>query len=81
MNETLEMLMPAVDQQLSSHETPYVAEAYQRLLTEPEIDEMEARKMIALCLADESERMVQEDRGFDIARYQNLLALLPTLPE
>ena len=46
MNETLEMLMPAVDQQLSSHETPYVAEAYQRLLTEPEIDEMEARKII-----------------------------------
>ena len=36
--------------------------------------------MISLCLADESECMVDEDREFDIARYRTLLALLPKLP-
>ena len=81
MNETLAMLIPAVEQQLTSAETPYVAEAYHRILADPEVDEMEAKNMIALCLADESERMLQEERDFDAARYQNLLALLPRLPE
>ncbi|MBJ07207.1 MAG: hypothetical protein CMO40_08865 [Verrucomicrobiaceae bacterium] len=81
MSETIKMLIPAVEQQLASADTPYVMEAYQRLLSEAEVDEREAKEMIALCLADESERLIQENRHFNIARYQSLLALLPTLPE
>ena len=68
MSETLEMLMPAVEQQLTSPDTPYVKEAYERILTEPDIDENEARKMIALCLADEMERMSEEERDFNVSR-------------
>ena len=37
--------------------------------------------MIALCLADESNRMFIDKRGFDIKRYQELLEELPELPE
>ncbi len=80
MDDGIEQLVPAVEQQLISPETPYVDETYQRLLQDPEIDEVEAKLMIALCLADESEGMVDGNREFDIARYRTLLALLPKLP-
>ena len=80
MEDGIEQLIPAVEQQLSSPETPYVRDAYQRLLQDPGIDEYEAKLMIALCLADESESMVEEERDFDIDRYQTLLSLLPKLP-
>ncbi|HBM78545.1 MAG TPA: hypothetical protein DD438_10575 [Verrucomicrobiales bacterium] len=80
MDDSIAQLIPAVEQQLSSQETPYVAEIYRRLLEEPDIDEHEAKLMIALCLADESEAMIEKERDFDIVRYQELLALLPILP-
>ena len=80
MDDGIEQLIPAVEQQISSAETPYVGQAYRRLLEEPDIDEHEAKLMIALCLADESEAMVEKERDFDIARYQKLLTLLPILP-
>jgi hypothetical protein len=81
MSEIIEMLIPAVEEQITSAETPFVKEAYQRLLKEPDIDEEEAKKMIALCLADESEHMMDDDREFNLERYKTLLSLLPTLPE
>ena len=81
MSDTVEMLLPAVEQQLDSQDTPYVREAYERVRQEPDIDEEEAKKMIALCLADETERMMEEERAFDVSRYQMLLNLLPALPE
>ena len=80
MDDGIEQLIPAVEQQISSTETPYVGQAYRRLLEEPDIDEHEAKLMIALCLADESEAMVEKERDFDITRYQKLLTLLPILP-
>jgi len=81
MSEIIEMLIPAVEEQITSAETPFVKDAYQRLLKEPDIDEEEAKKMIALCLADESERMMDDHREFNLERYKTLLSLLPTLPE
>jgi hypothetical protein len=81
MSEIIEMLIPAVEEQITSAETPFVKEAYQRLLKEPDIDEEEAKKMIALCLADESERMMDDHCAFNLERYKTLLNLLPTLPE
>ena len=81
MNETVEMLIPAVEQQLESGETVYVKETFTRLVADPEIDELQAKQMIALCLADETERMMEDEREFDAERYRTLLDLLPTLPE
>ena len=80
MDDGIDQLIPAVEQQISSPETPYVGEAYHRLIKEPDIDEYEAKLMIALCLADESEDMIEKEREFDVARYKNLLAFLPFLP-
>jgi len=76
-----EFLLSAVDQQIDSPETPFVRAAYRRLLDHhPDIDSDEARRLIALCLADETEHMVAEDRPFDLARYESLLDLLPHPP-
>ncbi len=80
MDDGIEQLIPAVEQQISSPETPYVGQTYRRLLEEPDIDDHEAKLMIALCLADESEAMIEKERDFDITRYQKLLTLLPILP-
>ena len=81
MSEILEMLIPAVEEQLTSPETPFVKETFDRITAEPDIEEDEAMKMIALYLADEMERMSLEERAFDLARYRMLLDLLPTMPE
>lgn len=81
MDEIIKSLLPAVDEQLQSPDTQFVKETYQRLLKEPDIDDAEARNMIAFCLADEMERMVLDQSDFDKKRYQTLLDLLPTMPE
>lgn len=81
MDEAVEKLLPAIEEQLSSPETPYVREAFERILEEPDIDEEEARAMLAFCLADEVEAMMSEEREFDADRYQMLLSLLPVMPE
>lgn len=76
----VENLLPAVEQQLESSDTPYVKAAYDRLLNSGE-SEGETKMMIALCLADESNRMFIDKRNFDAKRYQELLANLPEIPE
>lgn len=81
MDENLEKLLPAIEEQLASPETPYVHETYDRILKEPDIDEKEAKAMLAFCLADEIEVMMTEERPFDSDRYQMLLNLLPIMPE
>lgn len=73
----IESLLPAVDQQLESAQTPYVKSAFVRLVEQENLSPDEARELIALCLADESNRMYIEKRDFDVARYQQLLAELP----
>jgi hypothetical protein len=62
MSEFLDVLLPAVEQQMASDETPFVKEAFERLLLDSDLNATEAKKMIALCLADESERMLDEQR-------------------
>lgn len=74
-------LLPAIEEQLTSPETPFVGQAYRELLGEDDISEDEARYMLAFCLADEIEKMTKEERPFHLERYQMLLSLLPTLPE
>lgn len=74
-------LLPAIEEQLSSPQTPFVKESFLGLLEKEDIDDDEAKYMLAFCLADEIEKMNSEERPFNIARYEMLLALLPTLPE
>jgi hypothetical protein len=81
MDEAVEQLIPAVEEQLTSPATPYVRETLDRLLTEPDIEEDEAKAMIAFCLADEIESLGAEKRDFSEDRYKTLLTLLPIMPE
>ncbi|MGC6425513.1 MAG: hypothetical protein ACON5H_00790 [Akkermansiaceae bacterium] len=81
MDENLSHLIPAVQEQLESPATPYVREAFDRILGEPDIEEEEALNMIAFCLADELETLDREQRDFSEERYQLLLTLLPAMPE
>ena len=81
MDEAVKLLLPAIDEQIDSPQTPYVREAFVRLLDEPDIDEEEAKAMLAFCLADEMESMMTEDRKFNEDRYKLMLSLLPVMPE
>ena len=81
MDEAVEALLPAINEQLDSPDTPYVREAYERLLAEPDIEDEEACAMLAFCLADEIEAMTSDERPFNVERYQLLLTLLPAMPE
>ena len=74
------VMIPMIEQQIQSPDTPYVKAQFERLLTEGE-EETEAKRLIALCLADEIAQMQQEDRPFDAARYEHMLQFLPILPE
>ena len=74
-------LLPAIEEQLTSPATPFVAEALAHLLEQDDIEEEEAKYMLAFCLADEIEKMNREERPFNLERYQMLLNLLPALPE
>lgn len=73
-------LIPAVEQQMESEETPFVKEHYTRLVEEG-IEETEAKMMIALCLADEVETLQKEGREFNLLRYESMIQFLPILPE
>ena len=79
--DLISSLVPAIEEQLVSKDTPYVKKAYERILKLEEIDSEEALKMLALCLADESNRMFIDKRNFDVLRYQELLNALPELPD
>ena len=81
MDEVVREILPAIEEQLGSQDTPYVRRTYERLLQEQEIEDEEARAMMAFCLADELEAMTTENRSFDAERYEMLLNLLPAMPE
>ena len=73
----IESLLPAIEQQLESTATPYVKTTFVRLTEKEQLSPNDAKEMIALCLADESNRMFIDKRDFDEKRYQELLADLP----
>ena len=70
-------LLTAVDEQLASKETPYVAATHKRLLKAGLSDD-EAREEIAKCLAEESDRMLRSGRPFDSRSYQERLSSIET---
>ncbi|MFK7912016.1 MAG: hypothetical protein AB8F34_15650 [Akkermansiaceae bacterium] len=73
----IESLLPAVEQQLESPDTPYVIDTFTRLVEKESRSPDEAKKLIAVCLAEESNRMFIDKRDFDVSRYQELLDQLP----
>ena len=75
----IESLLPAVEQQMESKDTPYVKKTFTRLVEEEKMSPEESLEAIALCLADESNRMYIDKRNFDEARYQELLNRLPEM--
>lgn len=77
----IESLLPAIEQQLESPDTPYVKSTFVRLVEKAEFSPIEAKEMIAVSLADESNRMFIDKRDFDVARYQALLEALPEFEE
>jgi hypothetical protein len=48
----IESLLPAVDQQLESDQTPYVKITFDRLVEQDQLSPDQARELIAICLAD-----------------------------
>jgi len=75
-NDLLPELVAAVEQQLVSPQTPYVAKTYDRLI-KLGVPEQEAKEQIALCLGQESDAAYRKRRGFDEKAYKALLNELP----
>lgn len=80
-SDLVESLIPAIEQQLESPDTPFVKQTYDRLMKDGEHEEEDVLYMMAICLADESNRMFIDKRNFDLARYKELLDALPEVPE
>ncbi len=81
LDELIESLLPAVDQQLESSETGYVGKTYERLQSRNDVEEDEIKELIACCLAVVSDDMLKSGKPFDHKRYRKLLNALPELPE
>lgn len=69
-------LIAAVEQQLTSPQTPYVAQALARLL-KLGIEESDAKSQIALCLGEEMDQVLKTRKPFNEISYRAQLAALP----
>jgi hypothetical protein len=79
-DDLLADLLAAVEQQLTSPQTPYVAKTFNRLV-KLGIDESEAKSQIALCLGEEMDEVLKNRRSFDEKAYKAALEELPFAPE
>ncbi|MES2658457.1 MAG: hypothetical protein V4689_07550 [Verrucomicrobiota bacterium] len=79
-DDLLPDLLAAVDQQLVSPQTPYVAKTLTRLLLLG-IVESEAKTQIALCLGAEMDNILRTRKPFDERAYRAALDELPGEPE
>lgn len=75
-DDLLPDLLSAVEQQLASPQTRYVAGTLERLL-KGGMAEDEAKAQIAICLGEQMDEMMRRKRGFDEAAYREALGLLP----
>ncbi len=77
MNEDLlPDLISAVEQQLLSPQTPYVAKTFSRLV-KLGLDETEAKTQIAICLGEEMDHVLKTRKPFDEKSYRASLQTLP----
>lgn len=79
-DDLLPDLIAAVEQQLTSPQTPYVAKTLARLV-KLGLDESEAKSQIALCLGEEMEKILKSRRVFDEKSYRANLDELPLAEE
>lgn len=75
-HDLLPDLLKAVEQQLTSPQTPYVAKTFARLV-KLGIDEVEAKSQIAICLGEEMDEVLRKRRPFDEKSYRASLDELP----
>lgn len=75
-DDLLPDLLAAIDQQLASPETKYVAKTLDRLV-KVGLDETEAKTQIAICLGEEMDQVLRKRRGFDEKSYRAALDELP----
>lgn len=75
-DELLADLLTAVEQQLTSPETRYVAETFDRLRGLG-LAETEAKTQIAIVLAEQMDLILKSKKPFDQAAYRAALAALP----
>lgn len=75
-DELLPDLLAAVEQQLVSPQTKYVAKTLERLV-KAGVEETEAKHQIALCLGEEMDAVLRNKRGFDESAYRAALDALP----
>lgn len=75
-DELLADLLSAVEQQLVSPQTPYVAKTLVRLV-KLGLEESEAKLEIAICLGEEMDEVLKKRRGFDEKAYREALDALP----
>ena len=69
-------LLAAVEQQLVSPQTKYVAKTFERLL-KAGLNETDAKKQIAVCLSEEMYEILLHKRPFDEKAYRAALDELP----
>ena len=75
-DDLLPDLLAAVEQQLTSPQTPYVAKTLARLVMLG-LEESEAKTQIALCLGEEMDNILRTRKGFDEKAYRASLDALP----
>lgn len=75
-DDLLPDLLAAVEQQLASPQTKYVAKTLDRLV-KAGLDETEAKTQIAICLGEEMDQVLRKRRGFDEIAYRAALDELP----
>jgi hypothetical protein len=78
-DDLLPDLIAAVEQQLLSPQTPYVAKTFDRLC-QVGLDPTEAKTQIALCLGEEMDKILSTRKPFDEKSYRSALESLP-LPD
>lgn len=78
--ELLSDLLAAVEQQLVSPQTSYVAKTLERLCGVGLAPE-QAKEQIAWCLGEVMDEMMRSRRGFDEKAYREALAGLPLVEE
>lgn len=79
-DDLLPDLLAAVEQQLVSPQTPYVAKTLARL-TKLGLAETEAKTQIALCLGEEMDTLLRTRKPFDEKSYRSGLDDLPFAEE
>jgi len=79
-DELLPDLLAAVEQQLVSPQTKYVAKTLERL-RKAGLDDEAAKDQIALCLGGQMDEMMRTKRGFDEKAYRAALDELPMMED